>query len=187
MTGRRRGGSFHEEIDSPYGADLAIDIQFMTPNYQHDSTGPEPMDTKLRLNLDGDLDDGEEEEGDEDDEESEQEEDERYSRGRSRSRSVNEYDDNANEYFPEGIDNPVEAHNTAESIILRAGGGNEMPPLVPLNSKGERTGPLQSREVAALQKVLFNLLLADVVYHDLCFTACLSFYIGIGRSNTVDE
>jgi hypothetical protein len=153
MATRRRGESFHEEINGAYENDNAI--HFMTPSYYHNDAGPEPLDlSKLKLDLDPD--------GDEEEEEEEEEEERMYSRGRSRSRSVNEYDDNAAQYMPQSEDGvESEPSNSAESVMMRNAQNHahqqqqqqQQAANGAVNGKGERTGPLQHREVVALQKV----------------------------------
>ena len=151
MATRRRGGSFHEDINgSSYENDNGV--QFLTP-YFHEAGGPEPLDlSKLRLDLDPDVDEEEEEEEEEDEERM-------YSRGRSRSRSVHEYDDNSAQYIPHVVDGEEHSlSNTAESIMMRnaqnhAQHNNNNVNTCAINGKAERSGPLQHREVVALQKV----------------------------------
>lgn len=162
MATRRRGGSFHEEIHGQYDNDSGI--HFMTP-YYHGDSGPEPLDlSKLRLDLDPDGDEEEEEEDEEEDEER------AYSRGRSRSRSVHEYDDDSSQYMPNSEDGDREPSNSAESVMMRNAQNHSQQQNMNNTGKGERTGPLQHREVIALQKVFFP-------FHNY-FIACSQFVMG---------
>jgi hypothetical protein len=136
---RRRGGSFRQDDDDD-------EVQFLTPAC--DEGGPEPLDfSKLDLNLE----DQGEEEYDEDEEERQQEL--IMTRGRSRSRSVHANDDN-NSYVPDGI--PKNKGLTPEAVqqqmdARKNGTGGEKGPTPPTSV--DRSGPLQHREVVALQKV----------------------------------
>lgn len=146
---RRRGSSFHEGMDSE---DQEDNVQFITPYY--DEHGPEPLDlSKLNLDLDGNG-------GDDDEVDDVEDEEKIYSRGRSRSRSVHEYDADAAQYIPNEVDGEIQPSNTAEGVMklnhtIHQNNPNTavLPPGVGV--KTERTGPLQHREVVALQKVSF--------------------------------
>lgn len=131
MQARRRGGSFHHDEGGE-----EKDVQFVTPYYE--GHGPEPLDlSKLRL----------ENMGPEDNDSSDEEEDEEelYTRGRSRSRSVHANDQDGSTYVAndrEGNSGPPELQSEHSDDASKNGAG-----------KVERTGPLQHREVIALQKV----------------------------------
>lgn len=152
---RRRGSSFHEALDNGCQED---NVQFLTPYY--DEQGPEPLDLS-KLNLDLDCNGHEE-----DDDEEDADEEEIYNRGRSRSRSVHEYDADAAQYIPNEVAGEIQLSNTAEGVIklshtihqntataTNTNNTNLLPPPPGVGGKTERTGPLQHREVVALQKV----------------------------------
>jgi hypothetical protein len=131
---RRRGGSFHEQEDGNT-------VQFVTPYYEG---GPEPLDlSKLRLENMGEEDN---DSGDDEDEE------EIYTRGRSRSRSIHANDSNAPVFISSESGQPPIPDNSAENSGDDSGKAGKV----------ERTGPLQQKEIVALQKVL--------CYSVLCMT-----------------
>jgi hypothetical protein len=136
---RRRAGSFRQEDNEE------DDVQFLTPHYNGDEGGPEPLDfSKLDLNQGDQGDD----DLDEDEEERQQELIE--TRGRSRSRSVHANDDNTDSYIPDNI--PKTKHGLSSEAIqeqLKKAGEKSPAPNAPV----DRSGPLQHREVVALQKV----------------------------------
>jgi hypothetical protein len=134
QTARRRSGSFHEDDD----------VQFLTPHYEAD--GPEPLDLS-KLDLDAEDDDY-------DEDEEERQHEMLMTRGRSRSRSVHANDDNNNEYLPDTVEKPSTGPKTLTEEQLKeqlAAKTKSERPVVPLAA--DRTGPLQHREVVALQKV----------------------------------
>jgi small GTP-binding protein len=142
------------------------------PDYTgHDMT--EPLDlSKIKL---GNVDpvrvifDGNETGNvEDDDDEMNEEEEERFTRGRSRSRSVHSCDDGGSSY-PYGSNNhgapPVYNSNVVSANEVDSTEGSENPSgsadeeggkssVNSLAASGERTGPLQHREVIALQKGL---------------------------------
>lgn len=80
---------------------------------------------------------------DSDSSDEEEDEEELYTRGRSRSRSVHANDSGSDSFMVnEGEDYSGSAPETPQSEMVDDGRG-----------KAERTGPLQQREVVALQKV----------------------------------
>ena len=133
----RRHLSFTQELHEADPNNAAYDIN--PPKY--DPTGISPSDVSL--------------DDDEEYDETEEEESERYSRQRGRSRSFNEHDNDA----VVSIVTPVDP-NTFTSA------GSEPPPIksstdataaaavVAGTASGERSGPLQQREVLALKKGL---------------------------------
>lgn len=134
---RRRCGSFRQEDDED-------EVQFLTPAC--DEGGPEPLDfSKLDLNLE----DQGEDEYDEDEEERQQEL--IMTRGRSRSRSVHANDDNS--YVPDGIpkNKGLSPEAVQQQMDARKNVTGEKGPTPPVPV--DRSGPLQHREVVALQKV----------------------------------
>jgi hypothetical protein len=138
---RRRSGSFHHDDDEDND-----DVQFLTPQYGGDDFGPEPVDFS-KLNLDStDVPDYN---GDDYSQEEEEEQEELImGRGRSRSRSVHANDDDNESYIPEGVNvkhsvTPINPENIKLS-------DSENKKYIPV----DRTGPLQHREVVALQKVI---------------------------------
>ncbi len=139
MQPRRRGGSFREGESE----DGSNNIQFVTPYYDG-HTGPEPLDlSKLRLdNMDSEDNDSSEEE----EEEEEEEEDENYVRGRSRSRSIHTNDSCSGFYILNEGGQSDSSEPAADGCGDDGGKGQ--------GGKVERTGPLQHREVVALQKVM---------------------------------
>lgn len=93
-------------------------------------------------------DDGEGEEGDE----------ERFTRGRSRSRSVHSNDDDGGAfvYHP----GPAPENNNSDEEQGKSSGSHA--------TTMERTGPLQHREVIALQKVEYWDAIVSILYFDQC-------------------
>jgi hypothetical protein len=86
-----------------------------------------------------------EEQGYEDDEDDEED---RFSRGRSRSRSVHSNDDDSGQLIPFSGQNPEDPNSTTSEEGGKNGNRGNNSAVV------ERTGPLQHREVVALQKVM---------------------------------
>lgn len=152
---RTRGGSFHEEFDSigsepPKLANrhqLEGEMRFITPYFDH-SYMPEPLDpSQLEDDLEDEL----------------EEEELLYTRGRSRSRSIH-----SDESPPVVSDSPQTPVKTAPIPI-------PIPPSNPhkaTTEKVERTGPLHSREVLALQKVniSFSRMLSLIFIANLCLS-----------------
>ena len=128
---RTRHLSFSAELEEASSSSSSLD--FVTPQYD-----PSSLD---QLNpADISLDD------DEEYDETEEEESERYSRQRSRSRSFNEHDGDT----PISIVTPVDL-----STFSSQGTANAAPKKEETSSSsGERSGPLQQREVMALKKGL---------------------------------
>lgn len=139
------------------------------PDYTgHDMT--EPLDlSKIKIGT-GDpihvvFDDNEPDPTDEDDDELNEEEEERFTRGRSRSRSVHSNDDDGSSYsygtHTHATPPMYNPEDPAASSVEGEGGGdsssgtsNESSNGAHVAPIGERTGPLQHREVVALQKGL---------------------------------
>jgi small GTP-binding protein len=176
---RRRSGSFHHDDDEDNE-----DVQFLTPQYGGDDFGPEPVDFS-KLNFDStDVPDYN---GDEYSQEEEEEQEELImGRGRSRSRSVHANDDDNESYIPEGVNvkHSVTPINP-ENIKLV---DSENKKYVPV----DRTGPLQHREVVALQKVIR-------LHFLIIFCICLNAFttsqgleeatqsLGVGGGNTRED
>lgn len=133
MQARRRGGSFHQDESHQ------DNVQFVTPYYEGNG-GPEPLDlSKLRLDNMGPEDN--------DSSSDEEDEEEIYTRGRSRSRSVHANDQDSGAYTMGDESGGYAGPPVPQSEIASEEGGKGG------GGKVERTGPLQHREVVALQKV----------------------------------